>query len=230
MEQTLKITNVLADPTRYHIYQYIVKQHKEVIVQEIADAFEIHPNVARMHLTKLQDVSLITSETKKTGKGGRPGRTYKLADEVIQLHFPYRDYQLLAKIAIESMMSLGEAGEKALFETGRAFGSELVKQQNMSAQPYLTFDEKLAIVRNAATLAGFSPEFQISEDQTTIYFQIHNCPFKELAKHNSSTICAMHNAYLLGMFNSVFTNVQLVENENMIKGCDLCSYRASVTD
>jgi len=230
MEETLKITNVLADPTRYHIYQYIVKQHKEVVVQEIADTFEIHPNVARMHLTKLQDVNLITSETKKTGKGGRPGRTYKLADEVIQLHFPYRDYQLLAKIAIESMMSLGEAGEKALFETGRAFGSELVKQQTKAAQTYLTFEDKLALLKNAATLAGFSPEFQINEDQTTIYFQIHNCPFKELTKTNGGTICSMHNAYLLGMFNSVFTNVQLVESDNMTNGCDFCSYRASVTD
>ncbi|TXK86230.1 helix-turn-helix transcriptional regulator, partial [Parageobacillus sp. SY1] len=54
MEQTLKITNVLADPTRYHIYEYITKKHKKVSVQEIAEAFNIHPNVARLHLTKLE--------------------------------------------------------------------------------------------------------------------------------------------------------------------------------
>ena len=37
MEQTLKITNVLADPTRYYIYQFILNNHREVTVQEIAD-------------------------------------------------------------------------------------------------------------------------------------------------------------------------------------------------
>ena len=102
MEQTLKITNVLSDPTRYYIYQYITKKHHEVTVQEIADTFNIHPNVARLHLSKLEDINMLTSETKKTGKGGRPSRLYRLSEEVIQLNFPFRDYQLLAKIAIET--------------------------------------------------------------------------------------------------------------------------------
>lgn len=108
MEQTLKITNVLSDPTRYYIYQYITKRHQEVTVQEIADNFNIHPNVARLHLSKLEDVNMLISETKKTGKGGRPSRLYRLSDDVIQLNFPFRDYQMLAKITMESMLSLSE--------------------------------------------------------------------------------------------------------------------------
>lgn len=68
MEQTLRITNVLSDPTRYYIYQYISKQHQEVTVQEIADGFNIHPNVARLHLSKLEDVNMLVSETKKQVK------------------------------------------------------------------------------------------------------------------------------------------------------------------
>lgn len=68
MDQVLKITSVLADPTRYEIYQYIARKHQEVTVQEIADAFHIHPNVARLHLTKLEDVNMIVSETKKQEK------------------------------------------------------------------------------------------------------------------------------------------------------------------
>src|SRR5690606_36252719 len=118
MEQTLKITNVLADPTRFYIYQYIVKKNTDVTVQEIADEFNIHPNVARLHLTKLEDVNMLVSETKKTGKGGRPSRLYKLSADLIQLNFPYRDYQLLSKIAIEMMSSLGEIGKQALEITG----------------------------------------------------------------------------------------------------------------
>ena len=69
---------------------------------------------------------MLVSETKKTGKGGRPSRLYRLSNEVIQLHFPYRDYQLLSKIAIETMASLGEAGQKALYETGKRFGLDLI--------------------------------------------------------------------------------------------------------
>ena len=45
---------------------------------------------------------MLKSETKKTGKGGRPSRLYVLSDDVIQLQFPFRDYQLLARIAFNS--------------------------------------------------------------------------------------------------------------------------------
>ena len=120
MEQTLRITSVLADPTRYYIYQFILNNHREVTVQDIADKFEIHPNVARLHLSKLEDVKMIVSESKKTGKGGRPSRLYRLSDEVIQLHFPFRDYKLLAKIALQAISSLGAQGNEALTQAGKS--------------------------------------------------------------------------------------------------------------
>ncbi len=233
MEQTLKITNVLSDPTRYYIYQYITKRHREVTVQEIADNFNIHPNVARLHLSKLEDVNMLSSETKKTGKGGRPSRLYRLSEDVIQLHFPFRDYMLLSKVAIETMMSLGEDGRKALFLTGKRFGAELIEQE-LAKQGLpgddLSFDEKLRILKNAATLAGFYPEFEASGDQTKIYFQIFNCPFKEVALEQTEAVCSMHHEFLKGMFETLFSSVQLIEKENMFAGCETCSYQALVSN
>lgn len=233
MEQTLKITNVLSDPTRYYIYQHITKQHSEVTVQEIADSFNIHPNVARLHLSKLEDINMLTSETKKTGKGGRPSRLYRLSEDVIQLHFPFRDYQLLSKIAIETMVKLGEIGKEALYQTGKSFGKELVDSQmpySLTNNQELSFDEKLLILKNAATVAGFYPEFHVSDDQSKIFFQIYNCPFKEVASNQTLEICGMHNAFLKGMFGSLFDSVELLEKDNMLQGCESCSYQALVTN
>jgi predicted ArsR family transcriptional regulator len=233
MEQTLKITNVLSDPTRYYIYQYITNRHQEVTVQEVADHFNIHPNVARLHLSKLEDVNMLVSETKKTGKGGRPSRLYRLSDDVIQLHFPFRDYMLLAKVAIETMVSLGEAGKKGLYMTGKRFGSEVIEQE-MSKKSLianeLDFKQKLNILKSAATLAGFYPEFEVNGDQSKIYFQIFNCPFKEVAEDHTETVCNMHQEFLKGMFEELFSSVELIEKQNMIKGCSHCSYQAVVTD
>lgn len=231
VEKTLKITNVLSDPTRYYIYQYITKRHKDVTVQEIADNFDIHPNVARLHLSKLEDVNMLISETKKTGKGGRPSRLYRLSDDVIQLNFPFRDYQLLSKIAIESFISLGEEGKKALYNTGKRFGSEMIEQEisrNQNTENF-TFEQKLTLIRNAATMAGFYPEFEANEDFTKIYFQIFNCPFKELAQEHTETVCTTHYEFLKGMFEALFDTVELIEKENMLDGCNSCSYHALVT-
>ncbi|MBB5324692.1 putative ArsR family transcriptional regulator [Anoxybacillus tepidamans] len=230
MEQILKITNVLADPTRYYIYEYITKKHKEVSVQEIAEAFNIHPNVARLHLTKLEDVNMLVSETQKTGKGGRPSRLYRLSDDVIQLHFPFRDYQLLSRIAIQTMMKLGEAGKKALYETGKSFGKELIEHRLPHDQPVkqLSFAEKVSILKEAAETAGFYPAFDYNEQEQKIYFQVFNCPFKEVAFHQPEMVCSMHHAFLRGMFEALFDEVELVELESMTSGCDSCSYRAVV--
>ncbi|WML45297.1 helix-turn-helix domain-containing protein [Neobacillus sp. PS3-40] len=233
MEQTLKITNVLSDPTRYYIYQYITKRHQEVTVQEVADNFSIHPNVARLHLSKLEDVNMLASETKKTGKGGRPSRLYRLSDDVIQLHFPFRDYMLLSKVAIQTMLSLGEDGKKALYLTGKRFGIELVEQEmsrkSLQGQE-LEFDQKLTILKAAATLAGFYPEFETNGDKSKIYFQIFNCPFKEVAQDHTDAVCSMHYQFLKGMFEALFNSVELVESENIISGCETCSYHALVTN
>ncbi|MFP3508408.1 helix-turn-helix domain-containing protein [Peribacillus simplex] len=231
MEQTLKITNVLADPTRYYIYQHIVDNHGDVSVQQIADSFKIHPNVARLHLSKLEDVDLLTSDARKTGKGGRPSRLYRLSDKVIQLHFPYRDYQLLSRIAIQTMMKLGEKGKQALYETGKVFGEELINQQlalNSTPIDRLAFAERVNMLKNAATIAGLSPEIQASEEENKIYFRIFNCPFKEVTEVEPGTICSMHNSFLKGMFEALFDNVNIVELENMMSNCTTCSYQASV--
>jgi len=233
VEQTLKITNVLSDPTRFYIYQYITKMHKEVTVQEIAENFEIHPNVARLHLSKLEDVNMLISDTQKTGKGGRPSRLYRLSDDVIQLNFPFRDYQLLSKIAIQTMISLGDIGKKAMYDTGKRFGQELIEQEKNNAflnSVELSFDQKLGILKNASTIAGFYPEFETNDDKTKIYFQIFNCPFKEVAMEHSESVCNMHFDFLKGMFESLFESVELVEKENIITGCDSCSYHAIVTN
>lgn len=230
VEQTLKVTNVLSDPTRFNIYQYMIKQHKEVNVAEIAKEFEIHPNVARLHLSKLEDIHLVESYSEKTGKGGRPCRLYRLSDEVVEVHFPYRDYKLLSSIALESFMELGEAGRQALYRTGYKYGTKIVEQyQHTPAFADLTIEQKLAILEDAGTMLGMYPEFHYNEKAGSVSFQINNCPFKEVATKNHTMVCRMHHSFLRGMFEALFNEIELTEMENMFNGCKNCSYVAKLS-
>lgn len=61
-------SNVLSDPTRFNIYQYLIKHHQEVGVAEIAELFDIRPNVARLHLSKLEDINIVESYLKRLAK------------------------------------------------------------------------------------------------------------------------------------------------------------------
>lgn len=226
-QQTLKITNVLSDPTRFSIYQYISKQHADVTVQEIADNFDIHANVARLHLTKLEDVKMLVSETKKTGKGGRPSRFYRLSEEVVTLQFPFRDYQLLAEMLLETVMGFGEEGLEALNKMGYKYGYETAKsytnrfEQDMSSA---SIKEKLDIVARISANLGLNPELNYTEGESKVSFQIYNCTFKELINTHSQSLCKMHHAMILGIFDYFFGKVKLIENQMMSSGCNLCDY------
>ncbi|MEC5422260.1 helix-turn-helix domain-containing protein [Virgibacillus sp. C22-A2] len=231
MERTLKVTNVLSDPTRYAIYQYIIQEKKEVSVLSIAEKFDIHPNVARLHLSKLEDINMVVSYSQKTGKGGRPSRIYRLSDEVIELNFPHRDYKLLSSIAIETFVELGEPGRKALYLTGKKYGTKVM--ENYRAMPLskdLTVEKKIRLLESAATMLGMYPTFHYNQNTNSIRFQIKNCPFKELATTNHTVICNMHNAFIKGMLEVLFVNVELIEEENMFKGCENCTYVAKFTN
>src|SRR5690625_963569 len=131
MEHTLKVTNVLSDPTRLNIYQFMIQNRKEVTVTQIAEHFDIHPNVARMHLTTLQHINLLLSYSKRTGKGGRPSRLYRLSEEVIELNFPHRDYKMFSIIALETFAELGEPGKEALYQTGRKYVLKIMERYDI---------------------------------------------------------------------------------------------------
>lgn len=233
LQQTLKITNVLSDPTRFSIYQYITKNHKDVTVQEIAQKFNIHPNVARLHLSKLEDVDMLSSENKKTGRGGRPSRVYRLSEKVIQLNFPFRDYHLLAKIAIDSMVKLGKPAEDALYETGKRYGYELMENELTKkglSRDQLTFDEKFEILKDTCTMLGFYPDVYVQETGKKIHLQVFNCPFHEIAKDYTDQTCNMHIAFIRGMLESLYEEYELVNTQNIFAGCETCAYRISVEE
>lgn len=223
--ETLRLTSVLADPTRFTIYQHIVNEHKQVTVQEIADQFDIHPNVARLHLTKLEDVNLLSSCSEKTGKGGRPSRLYFLSEQVISLQFPPRDYQLLAEIAIDSLLSLGEIGYKALRDMGRRFGREAAQRalETEKLPPDASLERKIEHIRRLVVYQGLNPEIELVDDNT-VRFRIFNCTYKEAAKKNPENICQMHQTFLRGIFEVYFGDISLIEENSIMSGCSSCDY------
>lgn len=230
--QTLKITGVLSDPTRFSIYQYVTKQHRDVTVQEIADAFEIHANVARLHLTKLEDVNMLISETKKTGKGGRPSRFYRLSDEVVSLQFPYRDYQKLSEIAIDSLLNLGAIGEKALTETGRKYGFEAARTYSHNLDiniNELSNEAKLDHIKKVALHQGLNPEMNYNKETHEVHFRVYNCTFKELVP-DRAPICKMHQALINGFFDFFFGEINLDKSGYMSDSIEysFCSYKTLV--
>ena len=233
MIHPLKITSTLADETRYSIYEYILKEKKTVTVQNIADQFNIHPNVARLHLTKLSEINIITADFAKTGKGGRPGRVYKAAEKGVSLTFPRRDEERLLKWTIQLIEELGPSALSKCQDISYQDGYQQMKNYvtaELNLNNLLTFDQKLQLLTDNAALIGYVPQIQQTDKGKKVIFSIFNCPFQEQLNTHSDIVCTLHESYLKGQLNALFSNNEFVQIESMVHNCDLCKYEINVTE
>jgi predicted ArsR family transcriptional regulator len=69
-----RTAKVLSLPTRAAILAMLLRSGPKT-VKEIADAFKIHPNVARAHLDLMVEAGFLMTETRRRNKG-RPAKVY----------------------------------------------------------------------------------------------------------------------------------------------------------
>ncbi|WP_144511078.1 metalloregulator ArsR/SmtB family transcription factor [Bacillus sp. FJAT-22090] len=225
MADTLKLTNTLADETRYSIYQYVVKEKKQVNVQEIAEQFGIHPNVARLHLTKLNESKFISSELVKNGKGGRPARVYFLAEDPIYLSFPKQENHLILQWLLETVDSMGEIAITKAKEISYRQGQTIVHSPLSSIQ---TFETKMELLTKAADSIGYIPHVTEKEGKKVITFSIYNCPYKDHLNKYPTLVCTLHESFLKGQFDALFPINEFVQVESMQNHCSNCVYQIEV--
>lgn len=230
MIHPIKISSTLADETRFSIYEYMLQQKQFLSVQDIAHQFKIHSNVARLHLTKLAEIGAISSENLKTGKGGRPGRVYKAKPEGINLSFPRRDPSSLIKWSLELICELGEVALNKAQEISYRDGKQSMLEQmnSVKRKSPLTFDEKLALLTNSATLIGYIPEVIEQHQTRSLIFSIFNCPFQEQVTNYGEIVCQLHESYLYGQVDTLFDQHEITKVESMVSDCEFCKYKIAV--
>lgn len=233
MIHPLKVTSTLADETRYQIYEYMLQEKKPFTVQDIADQFKIHPNVARLHLTKLSEINVITADFVKSGKGGRPGRVYKANEEGIVLSFPKRDESQLLKWSLQLIDKLGPSALETAQEISYQDGFEYISKKLQTEQKIkqiIGFDEKVNILTQAAAMIGYVPEIVETSTGKIIKFSVYNCPFNNQLSTNNNIVCKLHESYLRGQVDALFSQNEFVQFKNMVTDCDFCQYSINVPD
>lgn len=233
MIHPLKITSTLADETRYSIYEYILQEKKTVTVQNIADKFGIHPNVARLHLTKLSEINIITADFAKTGRGGRPGRVYKASDKGVSLTFPRRDEERLLKWTIQLIQEFGPSALERCQDISYQDGYQQMKNYvnaELQLNNNLSFEQKLQLLTDNAALIGYIPQVQQTENGKKVTFSIFNCPFQGQLTTHSELVCSLHESYLKGQVDALFSSNDFIQIDSMVHNCDLCKYEINVTE
>jgi predicted ArsR family transcriptional regulator len=196
-----ELSAVLADDTRYHIYRSVAERPAaDVTVADVAAEFGLHPNVARMHLAKLEQAGFLTTSFRRTAAGGRPAKLYRLSDLVVTFGFPPRRYELLSRLALAALAAGGERGVvvSVCREAGAAEGRRALAAYG---RPPHDRAAAAALVASITEEQGLLPEVAWRDGALSVV--VNNCSFRELSGADPDLVCAMHRAYLEGILQVV---------------------------
>ncbi len=232
MDRDHELSAVLADETRYHIYRSIAERPgSDVTVAVIAERFHLHPNVARMHLAKLEQGGFVSTSYRRTSGGGRPAKLYRLSDTVVSFGFPPRRYELLSRLAVHALAAGGsrEDALRVCREAGVAEGSHAIAGGGRVPS---TVVEVAEIVRRITEDQGLLPE--VSWEGATLKVTVHNCAFGEFSGGESDLVCSMHRAFLEGVLDVVTAGLGHLRSEDgsccMGREDDRCEMTCSLPD
>ena len=201
MDRDHELAAVLADDTRYGIYRAIAERPGEdVTVADVAESFGLHPNVARMHLAKLEQAGFLATGFRRSSGGGRPAKLYRLSDRVITFGFPPRRYDLLSRLALDALAAGGSRDDavRVCHEAGAAEGRRAL---SFEARPPADPAQAAELVGRVAEEQGLLP--LVSWKGDTLEVVVNNCTFRELSGADPDLVCAMHRAFLEGVLEVV---------------------------
>jgi predicted ArsR family transcriptional regulator len=198
----LSLFKVLADPSRYAVYQEVAQADRALSTSEIAQRLDLHPNTVRLHLEKMREAGLLVAATDHHGSVGRPHYRWTAVPQAPSLGLEPAGYRLLAhllgELAAQAPLGAGRAaavGRRKGLERGGGSRRAGAKGRDPRAACLQAVMDELAGL-------GFDPALEPPEQdadaaQATIAFT--HCPFRELAVLYPDVVCELHRGITEGI-------------------------------
>jgi predicted ArsR family transcriptional regulator len=220
------ITSAFGDPTRREIYLFVHERSEPSVdhqhgpgatAAEVAERFELHPNVARHHLDKLAGggyVEVATGRIAAAG-AGRPSKRYRVTAPEMTLELPVRHDDLLVTLLGRALSLLPDDKAEAMAEeVGLEFGKAMAASMGgvdasaprlpaapASAAAQKSFRAALHSVADALTAHGFAAHAERHGDGLRIVSE--HCPFGGAAIEHP-VICAVDRGLVRGMLGALY--------------------------
>jgi predicted ArsR family transcriptional regulator len=188
----------LNEPIRRALYAYLIERPGPVGRDEAAEAVGITRELAAFHLDKLLEEGLLDVEYRRlsgrSGPGaGRPAKLYHPSRRQVQVSFPERRYELVARLMAEALEEKGSEPGAALEGVARRFGESLGTEARRRMGRRATQNRLLETACGVLRDHGFEPMMTEAE------IRLRNCPFDKVAKEHISLVCGMNLALAQGL-------------------------------
>ena len=215
------VTSAFGDPTRREIYLFARESEAGVTASEVAERFELHPNVARHHLDKLAAGGYLEVAVQRAAHAGvgRPSKRYRATAKAMGLEFPARRDDLLVTLLGRALELVPPGKAEAMAEAvgidyGRALAASMAPGDG-----HRSFQAALHAVADALTAHGFAAHAESRPGSLAIIAE--SCPFGDAAVQHP-VICAVDRGIVKGMLAGLYGDTVPHTEASRPQGDDVC--------
>jgi len=217
----MAVTSAFGDPTRREIYLFARESEVGVTASEVAEHFELHPNVARHHLDKLAAGGYLDVAVARAAHAGvgRPSKRYRATAKAMGLEFPARRDDLLITLLGRALELVPRSKAEAMAEAvGIEYGQALAASM-APGDAHRSFQAALHAVADALTAHGFAAHAESRPGSLAIIAE--HCPFGEAAVQHP-VICAVDRGIVKGMLAGLYGDTVPHTEASRPQGDDVC--------
>ncbi len=216
------ITSAFGDPTRRDTYLFAHEQPDGVTTAQVAERFEVHPNVARHHLDKLVSGGYLEVAVHKGDHAGagRPSKRYRVTEKDAAVDLPIRHDDILVTLLGRALSMLPrEQAESMAEEVGVEFGKAMATAMGDQSSHHRSFRAALHAVADALTAHGFAARAEGTKNELRIVSE--HCPFGD-AVIEHPVICAVDRGLVQGMLSSLYGETSAELESSLPMGDAFC--------
>ena len=215
------VTSAFGDPTRREIYLVARESETGVTASEVAERFELHPNVARHHLDKLAAGGYLEVAVARAAHAGvgRPSKRYRVTTKTMGLEFPARRDDLLVTLPGRALALVPQAKAEVMAEAvGIEYGQALAASM-APGDGHRSFQAALHAVADALTAHGFAAHAESRPGSLAIIAE--SCPFGDAAVQHP-VICAVDRGIVKGMLAALYGDTVPHTEASRPQGVEVC--------
>lgn len=199
--------------TRENIIQILVTRQK-CSINDLAEEVKINPISVRHHITRLEADGLVESAEERHGVG-RPRRLYFLTPAGMEL-FPSR-YLNLSNMLFEQIKK--NIPKKTLTRLLRNMAEEMAQDLIADTRlEELNLDERLSLLQELLTNAGFTVKIEKHEDK--ILINETSCPYIHVGQEHHE-VCILDKTLIHTILGTPVEQIRC-----MLDGDGHCTYEA----